>query len=103
MKNFKAPKVQTGFVRLSSLSGAPLWRGGKGGRRAKTLVLVWTFGALKFRHQETTRRLPPPMVVYGTAAFAAFPPLRGILKTPLGRFLAPRAYPAFSLIMVVLG
>ena len=39
------------------------------------------------------------MVVYGTAAFAAFPPLGGILKTPLGRFLAPCAYPAYSLIM----
>jgi len=41
----------------------PLWRGGKGGSRAKTLVLVWTFCALKFRHQPTTRRPLPPMVV----------------------------------------
>jgi hypothetical protein len=31
-------------------------RGGKGGRRAKTLVLVWTLRTEEFRHQQTTRR-----------------------------------------------
>ena len=39
------------------------------------------------------------MVVSWDSRLAAFPPFGGMLKTPLGRFLALVAYPAYSLIM----
>ena len=67
-----------------------LWRGGKGGRRAKTLVLVWTFCALKFRHQPTTRRQMPPMVVQTFSRFAAFPPCWAELKNAFSAFFGTR-------------
>jgi len=67
-----------------------LWRGGKGGRRAETLVLVWTFCALKFRHQPTTRRQMPPMVVQTFSRFAAFPPCWAELKNAFSAFFGTR-------------
>ena len=102
VKNSQAAKVQTGFVRIPSLSEPPL-RCGKGGIRAKTLVLVWTLAAWEFRHHATTRRRKPPDVCFsgqplgGVSAFG-----RNFLKR-LRRFLAPCAYPACSLKIVDLG
>lgn len=51
VKNFPAAEVQTDCVRLPSFIGAHQ-RGGKGGRRAQALVLVWTSAAGKFSHQQ---------------------------------------------------
>ena len=64
--SLKIPKPPKSRPALSGFHLCPnrLKRCGKGGIRAKTLVLVWTLAAWEFRHHATTRRRKPPDVCF---------------------------------------